>query len=34
MLDSKQPASIVPTLLTGSVKISLSFENLEDSFYS
>jgi hypothetical protein len=34
MFDSKEPASIVPTVISGKVNISLSFEDLEDSFYS
>ena len=34
ILDSKEPATIIPTMITGKAKISLSFEDLEDSFYS
>ena len=32
MLDSKDRATIVPTLLTGKIRVSISFGSLNDSF--
>jgi hypothetical protein len=32
MLDSKESAKIVPTLITGSIKASLSFGSIEEAF--
>jgi hypothetical protein len=32
MLDSKENARIVPTLLTGEIRVSISFGSLNESF--
>lgn len=32
MLDSKEKATLVPTLLSGLVRVSISFGSLNDSF--
>jgi phosphosulfolactate phosphohydrolase-like enzyme len=32
MLDTKEPATVVPTVLSGNVRVSLSFGNLDEAF--
>lgn len=32
MIDSKDPVTIVPTIMSGKVKIYVSFKEMEDAF--